>query len=571
MAKKTSPIDLLQTKIDDYVNSVVSGRLVSCQWVRLACERHLRDLARAEDDDYPYTFDIKRARKAVKFIENLPHVKGHWAARRLDIKLSDWQCWALCMVFGWVRKSDGMRRFREAYLAVPRKNGKSVLAAGVGLYCMVDDGEYGAEVYSGATTEKQAWEVFRPARIMAMRTPELQEYYGLSVHAKALLREEDFARFEPLIGKPGDGSSPSCAIVDEFHEHDTPDLYDTMMTGMGARQQPLMFIITTAGVNIAGPCYEKQLEVQQMLQGVMEAERLFGCIWTLDVEDDWRDAAVWQKANPNLGISVSPDYLEAQVAQAMRQPAKQSIVACKHFNRWTGARSMWLNLTQWQKAGDDTLRTDTFQRLPCYIGLDLATRIDIAASVRLYVRTADDGATHYYAFPTFYLPESVLMTSKNAEKYRSWATQGYLTLLEGEEIPLQHIEDELKAQAGEVTLREVAYDPWQATQLAQGLRDEQVQTVEFRLNTGNLSPAMREMEAALAAGRFHHNANPCLTWMASNVVAKANAKDELYPRKELPDNKIDGIIALLMALGRAMTLPEPQKAYQLIIAGGKRG
>ncbi|NJA60657.1 terminase large subunit domain-containing protein, partial [Streptomyces sp. NEAU-H3] len=188
----------------------------------------------------------------------LPHTKGEWAFKRQLITLEPWQLFGLAVTFGWVKKKGGHRRFRESYWEVPRKNGKSVVAGGVGISMFVADGEFGAEVYAGATTEKQAWEVFRPAKLMDMNIPS------------------DFSRFEPLIGNPGDGASPSCAIVDEYHEHPTSAQYDTMLTGMGARRQPLMFIITTAGADIEGPCYDKRRQVVEMLAGTVPDEELFG-------------------------------------------------------------------------------------------------------------------------------------------------------------------------------------------------------------------------------------------------------------------------------------------------------
>jgi phage terminase large subunit-like protein len=387
---------------------------------------------------------------------------------------------------------------------------------------------------------------------MAKNTPALCSSFGIEVNASNLLRLSDFARFEPLIGNPGDGASPSCAIVDEFHEHDRPDLYDTMFTGMGARENPLMFVITTAGANIGGPCYEKRQEVQRMLAGTVLSERLFGAIWTLDDGDDWTQPEAWAKANPNLGVSVSVDYLEAQVAQAVRQPSKQNAIKCKHFNLWTGSKSAWLNMEQWKACGDDDLAPGQFQRDPCYVGLDLATRIDIAARVDVFTRVID-GLTHYYAFPTFYLPESALDSAKNAQIYRGWSVEGHIRVMDGAEVDLAFIQDQILAMPADYSVRELAYDPWQATQLAQAVREQGVETVEFRPIARNTSAAMREIEAAISSGRFHHPDNACLNWMAGNTVAKADGKDNIYPAKELPDNKIDGIVALIMAMGRAMT------------------
>ncbi|EDL5145049.1 terminase large subunit, partial [Salmonella enterica subsp. enterica serovar Derby] len=243
------------------------GKIVACQFVIQACQRHLDDLMAEKSKSFRYRFDKDLAERAAKFIQLLPHTKGEWAFKRMPITLEPWQLFVICCAFGWVNKGTRLRRFREVYTEIPRKNGKSAISAGVALYCFACDNEFGAEVYSGATTEKQAWEVFRPARLMCKRTPMLTEAFGIEVNASNMNRPEDGARFEPLIGNPGDGSSPHCAVVDEYHEHATDALYTTMLTGMGARRQPLMWAITTAGYNIEGPCYDKRREVIEMLNG----------------------------------------------------------------------------------------------------------------------------------------------------------------------------------------------------------------------------------------------------------------------------------------------------------------
>lgn len=250
---------------NQYARNVVRGKIPACQFVLQACQRHIDDMAQEKSRKFRYRFDKDMAEKAAKFIQLLPHTKGEWAFKRMPITLEPWQLFIICCAFGWVQKGTRLRRFREVYTEIPRKNGKSAISAGVALYCFTCDNEFGAEVYSGATTEKQAWEVFRPARLMCKRTPLLVEAFGIEVNASNLNRPEDGARFEPLIGNPGDGASPHCAIVDEYHEHQTDSLYTTMLTGMGARRQPLMWAITTAGYNIEGPCYDKRREVIEML------------------------------------------------------------------------------------------------------------------------------------------------------------------------------------------------------------------------------------------------------------------------------------------------------------------
>ncbi|TGE92996.1 hypothetical protein DAH50_17940 [Escherichia coli] len=279
---------------NQYARDVVRGKIVACQFVIQACQRHLDDLMAEKSKSFRYRFDKDLAERAAKFIQLLPHTKGEWAFKRMPITLEPWQLFVICCAFGWVNKGSRLRRFREVYTEIPRKNGKSAISAGVALYCFACDNEFGAEVYSGATTEKQAWEVFRPARLMCKRTPMLTEAFGIEVNASNMNRPEDGARFEPLIGNPGDGSSPHCAVVDEYHEHATDALYTTMLTGMGARRQPLMWAITTAGYNIEGPCYDKRREVIEMLNGSVTemndtsgrwsyARQLYGHVYTAKI------------------------------------------------------------------------------------------------------------------------------------------------------------------------------------------------------------------------------------------------------------------------------------------------
>ncbi|ECI3617332.1 hypothetical protein DNV77_11995 [Salmonella enterica subsp. enterica] len=252
---------------NQYARNVVRGKITACQYVIQACQRHIDDMAAEKSKRFRYRFDKDMAEKAAKFIQLLPHTKGEWAFKRMPITLEPWQLFIVCCAFGWVQKGTKLRRFREVYTEIPRKNGKSAISAGVALYCFTCDNEFGAEVYSGATTEKQAWEVFRPARLMCKRTPLLVEAFGIEVNASNLNRPEDGARFEPLIGNPGDGASPHCAIVDEYHEHPTDALYTTMLTGMGARRHPSGVIPDMRGWTIKGKPISGRAVLSQEMDG----------------------------------------------------------------------------------------------------------------------------------------------------------------------------------------------------------------------------------------------------------------------------------------------------------------
>lgn len=428
------------------------------------------------------------------------------------------------------------------------------------------DDEYGAEVYSGATSEKQAWEVFRPAWLMAQKTLELHKYFGVQVNAKGLLIEDDFSRFEPVIGKPGDGASPSCAIVDEYHEHTTPELLDTMETGQGARSQPLTIVITTAGSLIEGPCYTLQKEAQKVLEGLIENERFFVLIYTVDEESEWTTEVGIFKANPNAGVSVSLEFLRAAQKDAIQNAHKQSTTKTKHFNVWVNARSVWMNLEAWRKCGDASLRLEDFAGEPCIEGEDLAAKIDLTSRCKVFVREID-GERHYYAFSKNYVPLDRAMDGKH-QHYEKWVHEGWIVGHPGPEIRLPLIQREIEQDLEKFNYLSIAFDPWSALQMQQDLESKTgdgvvisiPQTVQY------LSPAMKELEAAVLAGRFHHNCDPVLAWAISNVMVKEDANENIFPRKEQNGiNKIDPASALFNAINRAM-VTAPDTGYGIVIA-----
>jgi phage terminase large subunit-like protein len=519
-----------------------------CRWVKLACERSRRDREACEAVDYPFAFDPAKAERVCRFLELFPHTRGGWAARREPFALQAWQAFLTTEIFGWGRKRGGARRFRKALLLVPRKNGKSDWAARFGLYMMAADGEHGAEVYSGATTEKQAWEVFRPALLIARATPRFLEHYGVQTFKQSMAVASTASRFEPLIGKPGDGASPSCAIVDEYHEHATDDLAQTMLTGMDSREQPLMLYITTAGSNTSGPCYSLQLEAQRMLDGVTPDEELFALVYGIDQDDDWADPEMLRKANPNFGGSVGAEFLLSRHRDAMTNAREQGVYQTKHLNRWVGARHAYFDLPKWIACKRD-IRLDDFAGQPVRLGVDLASTVDVNA-VYILVR----GGERYAVFNRFYLPEATVERGSN-QHYRAWAREGRLVVTPGEIVGMERIRDDILELAARLTVEEVAYDPFQATMLVTQLMKAGLACVEVRPTVLNFSQPMKHLDGLIRAGRIEHDGCPVMTWMIGNVVALADARDNVYPRKEQGENKIDGVVALLSALARDLAAP----------------
>lgn len=544
-----------------YCRAVLDGRQPAGELVHAACQRHMDDLERAAGKRWPYRFDAHEADRVCAIVELLPHTKGKWARGGELIRLQDWQCFVLCVLFGWLRKKDGRRRFRRAYLEIPRKNGKSIIAAAIGLIMWAFDGEFGAEVYSGATTEKQAWEVFTPARLMVQRSEQMREAIGAEVWAKSLVVPRDASKFEPIIGKPGDGASPSCAIVDEFHEHDTSDLVDTMETGMGAREQPLLLMITTAGYNLAGPCFESRSIAERVLRGVVADDGLFGLIYSIDESDDWASPASLRKANPNFGVSVDEEFLLAQQRAALTSPTQQTRFKTKHLNVWCAAKGALFNLAHWQRAADPMLSIDDCAGLECWLGADLASKSDLCTLQALFRRQID-GRTHYYLFGWYWLPEAAIDDpGPNQAVYRSWVAQGRLIQTEGATVDFELIDETVVAQCKALQPEEFVYDPFNATRLAQAVLAVGVTAVEFTQTPQNFAVPVDELQSALTDGRLHHDGNPITTWCIANTVGRPTRKGLMAPTKNAPEQKIDGAIAAIMALSRAVPEVVTERSY----------
>ncbi len=320
-------------RAQQYVDDVLSGKKLACKWVRLACKRHKKDLTK----DWEYEYSHENANRACQFIELLPHIEGTW--KTPNITLEPWQCFIICSVFGWVNRVTKLRRFKVVYSEVPRKNAKSTLSAGVALYMLTMDNENGAQVYSAATTRDQAKVVFRIAKEMSRRSIGLRKKSGLTVHAHNLTVMSTASYFEPLSSDADtlEGRNVHAGIIDELHAHRNRQVFDVIDTATGSRSQPLIWIITTAGSNRAGVCYEQHKYLENILSGKHDDETFFGLIYTIDEGDDWTDPATWEKANPNYGVSVNPEDLARKCNKAQQLPSSQNACLTKHLDIWVNA------------------------------------------------------------------------------------------------------------------------------------------------------------------------------------------------------------------------------------------
>ena len=575
-----------------YARQVVAGEIVAGRWVKAACQRHLDDLARSESDPaWPYVFDAARAARPCGFIELLPHVEGDWAKPVYvdgvptypKIVLGDWQVFFVAGLFGWVHRVTGRRRFRRGYLEVGRKNAKSTLAAGLALYMLSADGEEGAQVWSAATKKDQAKIVWSIAQRMVQRQPQFREL-GVTYNTKTIFQADTGSTYGPL-GRDSDtqdGLSSSCFISDELHAQKDRGLYDVLDSSTGARSQPLGLGITTAGTNTVGVCYEQRTYLCRILNTTLRTcggfgyrlegsehvdDGYFGLIYTLDTgyadgrkDDDWADPDVWIKANPNLGVSCLLDDMVAACTKAKASTESQGEFRTKRCNQWIAAEAAWMDMAHWHACGEPGLREEDFPREECCLGLDAAFKTDIFAKLKVFRRGED-----FYAFGRYWVPER-LLEQKGSDHLKAWVARGLIEKASGAVIDVELVKADLRRDEELHTVREVAFDPAQLTQFAGEMIEEGFEMVEVRPTVLNFSEPMKKLGELVLQGRFHHDGDPVLAWMIGNVVFHRDHKDNIYPNKSAPQHKIDGVIALIMALARATAgAAEKKPEFQVFV------
>lgn len=458
---------------------------------------------------------------------------------------------------GWVDDS-GTRKHIEALILIPKGNGKSPLAAALGLWFAFFESVPKAEVYCGALNLAQAHEVFNPARDFVASQPAFKKL-GITAQKRSIFSNAG-ARFVPVIGKGRHGARPYLAILDELHQATNADLYSTFKTGCNKTPNSLMLTISTAGVSsIESPCYQLQLRAQKALDGSLEDERLYAAIYCADETVDWTSEEALQMANPNLGISNDAEKIRLAVKDAQRNPAHANNVRAMHLNQWSTANAAWMNTQDWRACYDPTLTADSVAHLPCWIGTDLASTLDLSACVRLFRDDSLGDRPHYYCLTRCYLPERRVNDPANTH-YQRWAANGWLTATPGSSIDYATIERDTLADIEDYKVRELPYDQRYADQWSQRVSElSGIPRVIVPPSPAEMSPAMKELEAAVADGRFHHDNNPILNWCVSNGTTRETAVGNYKMLdKERPESKIDAVIALLIAMTRARLTPEPE-------------
>jgi phage terminase large subunit-like protein len=553
---------------EQYVADVLAGRVPACKGIRLSCERHLRDLA--DGARRGLHFDRAAAQHALDFFPLLRHSKGRKWANKVFI-LEPWQQFLTWVLFGWMR-ADGTRRFRVAYIEIPRKNGKSTLLAGDGLYLTFADGEPGAEVYCVATKKDQARIVFSEAVRMRDKSPALSKH--IVKFRDNLNHPGSSSKMEPLGADEDtlDGLNISGALVDELHAHKSRKLWDVIDTATGARTQPLIIAITTAGYDRESICWREHEYGIRILEEIIEDDTYFVFIAALDDPNKWEEENEWAKCNPNFGISVDIDDLRRKAHKAKQQPAALNAFLRLHLNVWTQQETRIIPMEQWaQCTGFDVypnpktaphpraLRSELEERLlgrTCFAGLDLASKWDIASFVKLFPPT--DDLPLWIVLPEFWIPYDRVeeRVKRDRVPYDVWIREGWLRATEGNVIDYGAIREKILRDRVLYEIRELAFDSWGATQIVSELIAEGVECVEFVQGMKSFAEPMREIIALVYSKKLAHLGNPILRWMASNLVATQDPAGNMKPDKSKSSEKIDGIVATLMALGRAIANPD---------------
>ncbi|PWK05310.1 terminase large subunit [Tumebacillus permanentifrigoris] len=547
-----------------YANAVLSGEIVAGLYVKLACERHLNDLLRQGTEGFPYVFSEKKAKRIFKFAKYCRHVKGELAGQ--PIKLDPFQKFILGSIFGWVHTDTKLRRYNKAYVQVARKQAKSTKLSVVGLYMLTVDGEGGPEVYATATKKDQAKIVFDDSKAMVNKSPDLKQ--RLKVTREAIKkRDDEIAKFVPLSKdtKTADGYNPHLGILDEYHAHPTSEMYDVLESGMGQRAQPLLFIITTAGFDLSAPCYSEYEYCCKILKGDMENDNYFIYIAQLDEEDDINDESVWIKANPlSAQTERGMKYLRQQLLESKDKPEKQRSVLTKNFNKWINMRPAgYMNMDKWKLCAAKLGEFPDLRGRICYVGIDLSKRIDLSSVA--FIFPLEDGifAVKSHSF----IPSETLTQKQMTDKqdYSKWVRDGWITATEGAVIDYEYIKRYIidTAVENEWVIQEICYDPYNATQFAQGMMIEGYEMVEIRQGMKTLSEPTKSFRDLVYDLKVIHEDNPVLNWAMTNAVQKDDANENIMLDKKKSTERIDPAAALVNAHVRAMLRVESNNEIQV--------
>lgn len=533
----------LDEKYTQYANDVLTNKIVAGNLIKLACNRYLTFLQRGDIE-----FRTDKVERCINFIQSLKHYKGEFVGQYFI--LQEWQKWIIYNVFGLYYKGTNNRVTKNVYIEVSRKNGKSAFASAICLYGLIADGEAGAEIEFIANTRKQARISFDMAIKFARTIDRKGKYLQLYRDSIQFPKTDSFLQILSSDAGTNDGWNSHIFLADEAHSYKDSRMYDVMKSSQGMRRNPLAVVITTAGFNKFSFCYQLRQTNIEILNNLKEDDTQFSAIYCLDDDDNWQDENVWMKSNPNLNVTVLTQYLKEQIRQAINTPSLEVSVRTKNLNQWLSTSEIWIQdcyiLYSSQK-----LKIEDFAGFNCYCGVDLSAVSDLTA-VSFLIDTDDK----YYFFNRYYLPESALSENSNAELYKRWQRMGLLTITEGNCTDYDYITADLMRINKIIAINSIAYDTWNSTQWAIDATSKGLPLQPFSQALGNFNRATKEFERLLLSNKVVIDDNEITRYCFNNVSLKFDHNDNTKPIKTVRQNKIDGVIAMLQALG--IMLQQPQ-------------
>lgn len=531
----------------EYAQRVVSGEIIAGPWVRLAAKRHLNDLLTGHLRSLVWR--PEKGEHAVNFIECLRHYQGATAGKRF--KLGLWQKFVVGSLFGWYTE-DEQRRFRIGYVEIGKGNGKTPLAAAIALYALVADGEAGAEVYSAATNRDQAGICFNDARQFALACAPLANRLDIGTRDITFHKTASFFKVVSAEGRGLDGKRPHVVVVDELHEHPTATVVEKMRAGTKGRTRALILEITNSGYDQTTVCWEHHDYSIKVLQGVIENDSWFAFVAALDKGDDpFADPKCWTKANPNLGVSVTTQYLSEQVREARDLPSKRNLVLRLNFCRWTEASEGWCELDHWDQCAAP-VHTSALHKRTAFGGLDLASVSDFCAFTLVFPPEEEGGV--WNVLLRLYLPEAAVKRMRDQQRLPidQWVEEGLVTVTPGNVTDYGFIRRDINEWREMFDVKEIAFDRFNSSQLVNDLQEDGALMVGFGQGYGSMSAPCKEFERLYMSHRIAHGGHKVLRWMASNTVATKDAAGNVKFDRAKSTQKIDGMVSTAMALGRAI-------------------
>ena len=538
----TPDSQIVKTRFHRYALDVTAGKAVACKFVKQACQRYLSDLS-----DERFEFRLDRVAHAVRFIGVLKHFSG--MANNKPFKLEDWQLFIVANLVGWYWIGTGKRRFNEAYVSIARKNGKTALFAALMIYFLIADGEPDATVLISANSREQATRVdFQMVRGFLQKLDPKGKTVKAQRNQVKVAKTTNMMYVTASDASKLDGYNISACLVDEYHEADTSEVKDVLKTAMGNRRNPLQCVVTTRGFDMSKPCFALDQYAQQVLSGEKQDDALFAMIFTLDEGDDWHDPAVWPKANPNLGVTVSAQYIAGELAKANASTSDEINFRTKLMNQWVESKTIWIS--------DDRivehmvpLDFEQFKGLPCYVGIDLAAVSDITSVSFLW---PIEGKYHFKVLN--YLPSDALASKENSVRYREFDMRGELVIFPDSNVTdYDRILEDLKRINRITPIYLISYDQWNSTQMIINATNYGFNCMPFSQSLSSFNRPTKEFERAMLSGNVVMDRNECVRWAFRNVLIKTDAHENQQIIKATAMSKIDPAVSMMMALGGYLT------------------